>query len=288
MPQASHHRSGRQSRRQKRSDIAHRVRNLRRESAAALDETSHTHTEDRLTLDGHHVDVTISEWSRDTRFCSTGHDNKAYRNQHAFIVIFDVTNRESFDSVHQWLQEVERYSTEDAVNVMVLANMCDDLSHRKVTEGEARAALAMKVMKVEPMLRSVSAKLGTGVQEAFTDFVRATSDRIYGPTPTPVPPTKESSLVGRLLGKVRVAPKCSPSGFPDLYCSCNRELLCGVMCCLSYGRTDVCLHVLLVCMLFLWRLRVLCVCCVCVCVCWRHPCSRLALRLRHGEQHEKR
>lgn len=188
--------------------------------------------------------------------------------------------------MHQWLQEVERYSTEDAVNVMVLANMCDDLSHRKVTEGEARAALAMKVMKVEPMLRSVSAKLGTGVQEALTDFVRATSDRIYGPTPTPVPPTKESSHVGRLLGKVRVAPKCSQSAVPDLCCFSLRELLCRVMS--AACPTDVQRSArtqLLVCItvMFLWRLRVLC-----VCVCWRHPCSRLALRLRHGKQHEKR
>jgi GTPase SAR1 family protein len=51
------------------------------------------------------------------------------------LVVFDVTNRESFNNVKQWMGEVGRYAREDVAKVVV-GNKCDE-ANRVVTAQEA-------------------------------------------------------------------------------------------------------------------------------------------------------
>ncbi|MCL7044225.1 hypothetical protein MKW94_001084, partial [Papaver nudicaule] len=58
-----------------------------------------------------------------------------YRGAHGIIVVYDVTDQESFNNVKQWLNEIDRYASE-SVNKLLVGNKCD-LTANKVVSYEA-------------------------------------------------------------------------------------------------------------------------------------------------------
>lgn len=47
-----------------------------------------------------------------------------YRGAHGIIVVYDVTNLESFNNVKRWLTEIDKYAREN-VNKLLVANKSD-------------------------------------------------------------------------------------------------------------------------------------------------------------------
>ena len=86
-----------------------------------------------------------------------------YRGAHGIIVVYDVTDMESFNNVKQWLHEIDRYASEN-VNKLLVGNKADLSSKRVVTTEQAREfAESLGIEFIE-----TSAKDRLNVEEAFT------------------------------------------------------------------------------------------------------------------------
>ncbi|KAG6483861.1 hypothetical protein ZIOFF_060647 [Zingiber officinale] len=96
-----------------------------------------------------------------------------YRGAHGIIVVYDVTDQESFNNVKQWLNEIDRYAS-DNVNKLLVGNKCD-LAENKVVSYETAKAFADEIGI--PFLET-SAKNATNVEQAFMAMTGAIRNRM--------------------------------------------------------------------------------------------------------------
>jgi len=88
-----------------------------------------------------------------------------YRGANGIVVVYDVTDPESFNSVTRWLQEIER-NVGTGVHKMLVGNKCDLSMKRKVERSQAQAfADKFGIPYVE-----TSAKNGTNVENVFMEL----------------------------------------------------------------------------------------------------------------------
>ncbi|KAB1204124.1 GTP-binding protein YPTM2 [Morella rubra] len=85
-----------------------------------------------------------------------------YRGAHGIIIVYDVTDQESFNNVKQWLSEIDRYASEN-VNKLLVGNK-SDLTANKVVSYETAKAFADEIGI--PFMET-SAKNATNVEQAF-------------------------------------------------------------------------------------------------------------------------
>ena len=90
-----------------------------------------------------------------------------YRSSNAVVIVYDVTNRESFEHVGFWMEQVEKLTEPDVVKYLV-ANKCESTT-RAVSREEGEAAAEQ--YKVE--YAEVSAKEDLNIQELFSAVARA-------------------------------------------------------------------------------------------------------------------
>ncbi|XP_024858144.1 ras-related protein Rab-26 isoform X2 [Kryptolebias marmoratus] len=116
------------------------------------------------------IDFRIWDTAGQERFRSVTH--AYYRDAHALLLLYDVTNRASFDNIRAWLTEIHENAQQDVV-IMLLGNKADSTHDRKVKreEGEKLA----KEFGVPFM--ETSAKSGLNVELAFTAVARELKHR---------------------------------------------------------------------------------------------------------------
>lgn len=103
-----------------------------------------------------------------------------YRGAHGIIVVYDVTDQESFENVRNWLQEIERYANEN-VNKLLVGNKCD-LTSKKVVDYTTAKELADQLGI--PFLET-SAKNSTNVEQAFMTMAAEIKNRMQSVPATP-------------------------------------------------------------------------------------------------------
>jgi len=113
-----------------------------------------------LELDGKTVKLQIWDTAGQERFRTI--TSSYYRGAHGIIVVYDVTDQESFNNVKQWMNEIDRYANEK-VNKMLVGNKCD-LTSKKVVQMEDAKQYA-ETLGI-PFLET-SAKDSTNVEQAF-------------------------------------------------------------------------------------------------------------------------
>merc|ERR1711920_273595 len=96
-----------------------------------------------------------------------------YRGAHGIIVVYDVTDKKSFNNVKHWVQEIEKYAA-DGVNKLLVGNKCDLASKKVVSYDEAKGlADSTGVQFLE-----TSAKNSINVENAFLTMVQEIANRI--------------------------------------------------------------------------------------------------------------
>jgi Ras-related protein Rab-35 len=117
-----------------------------------------------VSLDGQKVKLQIWDTAGQERFRTI--TSTYYRGTHGVIVVYDVTNGESFANVKRWLHEIEQNC--DVVNRVLVGNK-NDTPDRKVvlTEDAQRFADTMNIQLFE-----TSAKDNINVEEMFMAITR--------------------------------------------------------------------------------------------------------------------
>merc|ERR1711971_1188326 len=116
-----------------------------------------------------------------------------YRGAHGIIVVYDVTDKESFNNVRHWMQEIDKYAA-DGVNKLLVGNKCDLSSKKVVSFDEAKElADSMGVQFME-----TSAKNAQNVEQAFVSMAGQIKSRLRlrGGTATALGPSTKVNQSG--------------------------------------------------------------------------------------------
>merc|ERR1712039_75713 len=113
-----------------------------------------------LDLEGKTIKLQIWDTAGQERFRTI--TSSYYRGAHGIIVVYDVTDKESFNNVKHWMQEIDKYAA-DGVNKLLVGNKCDLSSKKVVSYDEAKElADSLSVQFME-----TSAKNAHNVEQAF-------------------------------------------------------------------------------------------------------------------------
>ncbi|XP_070185263.1 ras-related protein Rab-26-like isoform X3 [Littorina saxatilis] len=82
-----------------------------------------------VEVDGAKVKLQIWDTAGQERFRSI--TRAYYRDANALLLLYDVTNKASFDNIRAWLAEINEYAQEDVV-IMLLGNKCDSAAERVI------------------------------------------------------------------------------------------------------------------------------------------------------------
>lgn len=122
-----------------------------------------------VELDGKTVKLQIWDTAGQERFRTI--TSSYYRGSHGIIIVYDVTDQESFNGVKMWLQEIDRYATSTVLKLLV-GNKCD-LADKRVVEYDVAKEFAEA--NNMPFLET-SALDSTNVEEAFLTMAKQIKD----------------------------------------------------------------------------------------------------------------
>jgi len=113
-----------------------------------------------IELEGKTIKLQIWDTAGQERFRTI--TSSYYRGAHGIIVVYDITDQDTFNNVKQWLQEIDRYASE-SVNKLLVGNKSDLESKRAVETSVAKEYADQLSI---PFLET-SAKSSTNVEQAF-------------------------------------------------------------------------------------------------------------------------
>jgi len=124
-----------------------------------------------IELEGKTIKLQIWDTAGQERFRTI--TSSYYRGAHGIIVVYDVTDMDTFKNVPQWLEEIDRYACEN-VNKLLVGNKSDMTSKKVVEFSTAKEqADSFKI----PFLET-SALNATNVEQAFMKMAAEIKERI--------------------------------------------------------------------------------------------------------------
>lgn len=117
----------------------------------------------KLTLDGRRVELNVWDTAGQERYQALG--PLYYRDANGALLVFDITDEDSFDRVKRWIKELKKMLGNDIV-LSIVGNKIDLEKDRQVPIKTAEEY----AKSVNAKLYHTSAKLNKGVEELFTDL----------------------------------------------------------------------------------------------------------------------
>ena len=90
-----------------------------------------------------------------------------YRGSHGVCIVFDLTDKQSFENINSWFTEIEKYASNNIKKILV-GNKCDISKDREISYKEANEfANKLNIPYIE-----TSAKDSINVQELFINLAK--------------------------------------------------------------------------------------------------------------------
>mmetsp|Transcript_18604 Transcript_18604/g.23581 ORF Transcript_18604/g.23581 Transcript_18604/m.23581 type:complete len:224 (-) Transcript_18604:47-718(-) len=115
-------------------------------------------------------------------------DSSYYRGAHGIILVYDVTDKASFDNVKNWLLEIERHGCHE-VNKLLVGNFCDRVTRKVVSYDTARAfadEIGIPFLETSP-------KDSKTVEDAFITMASEILQRVTNPDAVACKPRAKSA-----------------------------------------------------------------------------------------------
>ena len=93
-----------------------------------------------------------------------------YNGSNGILLVFDITDKNSFDNLNFWLDELEKNCNLNSLYIFLVGNKTDLKKERKVSYDEAKNFADMKKI---PYIE-ISAKTGDNIDKLFNDFIKGT------------------------------------------------------------------------------------------------------------------
>jgi len=122
-----------------------------------------------VNLEDKRVNLTIWDTAGQEKFRSL--TSSYYRGAHGIIITYDVTRRDTFDSLSMWLKEVEVYLTDKDPITLLVGNKVDKAERQVSRDEGAKFAKKHSMLFIE-----ASAKTKLGIQQAFEELVQKILD----------------------------------------------------------------------------------------------------------------
>lgn len=138
-----------------------------------------------FSVDNKEISLQLWDTAGQERFQSLG--NAFYRGTDCCLLVFDLTNTESFENIVAWKKEfLERSGNENSnFPIILVGNKCDLISDRKISNAKAREWADEDKLIYE----EVSAKENIRIEEAFVQATKLCMSREEYARPTlPVKP----------------------------------------------------------------------------------------------------
>jgi Ras-related protein Rab-21 len=132
-----------------------------------------TYLEKRLNLGNKSVKLNIWDTAGQERYHALG--PIYYRDANGALLVYDITDRDSFTKVRNWVKELRKIIGNKIV-LVIAGNKCDLEKYRQVEESEATEyAQSVGAIHIQ-----CSAKTGVNVEQAFLEITKG----MMNPNPT--------------------------------------------------------------------------------------------------------
>lgn len=116
-----------------------------------------------INMDGKMIKLQIWDTAGQERFRTIV--SSYYRGAHGIMVVFDITNKESFENIPMWCEEIKKYAA-DSIKKILIGNKSDFETKRQVVYSEAKELADSRNMEYI----ETSAKTALNVEKAFYDL----------------------------------------------------------------------------------------------------------------------